>query len=331
MIQDHDAEKNHLFFELYPQLNIAPGPLAVDQVAQIKALIGRYVQYHVDRTYLLTALETYIIWSMTQHLTPSGRLNSKLKWNALRAMTDPLNGMPGYKAWDDYVIAQAKILRFDSDTAGMSIALPLWLGPDDAYGYQTALTQDTGFSALAQKFTRLPILDELAASDLFYNPTYYNDAGTPTKRANTDFMPNSANSYGMIAEYIFAQVRALITAFVAEYRSDMLVINNDLVRFYDMKCGMLDYRFNISEFSQQVRSMGPVDGEEYMSKYMTLFNDRPQAVVRNFDGVTRQVGDLVIPHTLRYPKFQSDGITVDPSQHHFDLTDEESRFLSWWR
>jgi hypothetical protein len=320
-IQDLDSSSQHLFFELFPQLNLAPGPLALDQVAQVKALVGRYHQYHVRVTYLIAKIAEVLVWLQTRNFKSSSRLASRLKYSAINAICQRLEGMPYLSEWIDFVLSQMVMLRDDDDLAGLTVALPLWMGPDDAYGALPALVGDTGYSEYGSKYSRQPVIEEWNNNPSPYSVLNENNAGSVVRRPETDFVPNYSNNYGVIAEFMFSELNSLIDDFVDEFSGDMLVINGDLPRFYEKMGGVLNARFDLSDLGQRIRSMRPVDGPQYRERYMKLHNDVPRPIVRQ-TSENRAIGDFVMPHALKVPLLNASSET-DPTQHHFDLTDEE--------
>jgi hypothetical protein len=284
-IEQYDDSHPRQFFDVYPSLDLhedtGDSTLGGAVAGMIAGLRQRFHIVHATIGMLVQAM----LYLEIRGFPVASRLMSALKFSKLNSRTSLLADMYYNSNVVDYLLSQQRILTFpELLNGGQGIALPLYLPPQDNFVQfpkgnldSTGPTYDTtrhiGTLGATQNndypTKRFPYLTE------------WQDDGAQSRYkedTNTEGAPNMNGwntNDGVFANYIYDRFNALVYDLVTNY-SDVLDSSTQVSKYMQSVLGCTT-KFDISDLSEKLRSVEPLDGKQFITDYM-IYGSKLQAV-----------------------------------------------------
>jgi hypothetical protein len=306
-VRDFDADHNHRWMDLNPELCLAAGEDSIYVENHLKVLVGMMHTYTYRITEFFAALTPILMLAQLKKFPLAERLKaSQYKYSYLNSKLHQLEGLPIPKFVMDMIYDSSSYKVFESREMGLSVMMPLWLGMGDAYveePYSRMYVDDplalqsewkksdgsTGFNVNTGRPLTLPEMVEgsLTSGTL-------SDYGGSWNEFETDLE--------LRAGYLIEELGKRLDAIVAVLKDQSATgwgwltnVSDPLRRFFT-EIGFLDWSFSFKEYSKHVNQVPIFDAKDFAAKYMTYMENvhtiiAPQTSYKDIGGDERDIDE----------------------------------------
>ena len=289
-VKEFYVEKPNDFFTIFPELVLTA---TTSTTARVHAIVHFLMHYWYKQLWFLCYLAENLLVLQLDGMPISERAAKTQKWSALRTMMKQMKGMPYDKELFSVILSYMSPLVDKSSAAGVSVSLPIWMGPEDHYFEEPIPADSTNAPNIAN-----------AGGNCLHRPLTFGEMSEQSPVTMDDFDASAnwtlierywyygqsdatgASGAGSLLYWLYKRVNVAKDILVQQFRSNadsklnIMEPNNYLREFMRKDLGILMDDFDAAEVSTMVRSIPLYDQKDYFSKNYG-YNHAPGPMLRS--------------------------------------------------